>query len=201
MSASSANPPRTGHINSAPYKHRAPKLARGATRPAMRPVGHTSELAYPNPLSPSYSQADLQDPFVNNEAVVPPEYGRSSWHPAASKFGSTRGPTGGLGPPSATVGLPEEREAFSSTGLQSSPQPSDRAEEIRQGWIDLKRYCRCKDRTKKPLRHWEDQCPSNLSKRPPLYCNLPDCQNEGGFRTAYNLGRHQETASYHKAKE
>ncbi|KIO19532.1 hypothetical protein M407DRAFT_222748 [Tulasnella calospora MUT 4182] len=218
MSTSSANLPRMGHTNSAPYKQKAPEHAGGATRLAMRPVGHTSELglhhlppikfnvlsqplAYPNPLSPGYVQADIQNPFVNNGAVVSPEYGQPGWHPVASEFASTRGPTGGLCLPLATVGLPEDRSTSSSTRLQSSSQPSDREEEIRQGWIDLDRYCRCKDRTKKPLRHWEDQCPFNLNKRPPLYCDLPGCQNEVGFRTPYNLRRHQETASYHKAKE
>ncbi|KAG9041995.1 hypothetical protein FS837_011463 [Tulasnella sp. UAMH 9824] len=217
VSTSSMNPPRTGHTDSATYDYRTPTLARGATHIATLALGHTSEpgmhrlpligfnvlsppLAYPTPFSPSHAYAEVQNPIADSGAVSSPEYRRLAWRPVATKSGETQGPESTLGPPPATRELPEGRGTSSSTGLPPASHASDRDEEIRQAWIDLDRYCRCKDRTKKPLRHWEDQCPYNLNKRPLLYCKLPGCQNKVGFRTLHNLRRHQENASYHRPR-
>lgn len=213
------NPPQTGYTESALSEYRATSLTRGATHSSTPALGYTGELGMhrlplikfnvlsppfkarptPFPLSPVY--ADIQSPIVNNEAMATPEYRPPlTWLPFETEFGKTPGPSSGLGPPAATVELPVERGTSSSPRLQPASQPSDRDEEIRQGWINLKRYCHCNDRTKKPLRHWEDQCPYNLNKGPLLYCKLPGCRNRTGFRARYNLERHQKKASHHTAR-
>ncbi|KAG9050835.1 hypothetical protein FS837_001945 [Tulasnella sp. UAMH 9824] len=195
------NPPRTGRTDSAPHEYSAPSLAQGATHPATFAPGRTSEPAYLTPVSPGHAYAEVQYPVVKSGAVKSPVHRRLTWLPVTTEFGQTQGPASELGPPAATVELPERRGAPSSTSLQPASQSSDRDEEIRQAWIDLKRYCLCKDRTKKALRHWEDQCPYNLNKSPLRRCSLPGCRNKTGFRSSYNLRRHQEKASYHKAQK
>ncbi|KAG8908552.1 hypothetical protein FRC01_007350 [Tulasnella sp. 417] len=153
------------------------------------------------PLPSNYAFPGVQNLVANNETAANPVHGQPGWHPVASEFSSTQGPQNELGLPSATIGRPEGGGTTNSMRVQSPSQSSHRNEEIQQAWIDLERYCRCKDRTKKPLRHWEDQCRFNVNKRPLLYCKLPGCQNETGFRTDWNLRRHQDTASYHKAQK
>ncbi|KAG8905536.1 hypothetical protein FRC00_013193 [Tulasnella sp. 408] len=195
------NPLRTGHTDSSLYEYRTPSFAQGATQPATLALGHASQPGYPTLFSPSHAYAEVRNPIADNGAMASSEYQRLTSLPVATESGdTTQGPASGLGPPAATVELAEGGGTSSSTGVQPASQSSDRNEEIRQAWIDLERYCCCKDRTKKPLRHWEDQCPYNFNKRPLLYCELLDCQNKVGFRTLYNLRRHQENASYHKGQ-
>ncbi|KIO31624.1 hypothetical protein M407DRAFT_19366 [Tulasnella calospora MUT 4182] len=74
----------------------------------------------------------------------------------------------------------------------SSQSGVRRGSELDDPWEEMNRYCRCPDRTKKPLRHWETVCSYNPSKQK-FYCDLTGCTNRQGFKTKGSLERHQKT--------
>lgn len=75
------------------------------------------------------------------------------------------------------------------SSIQGGMRPGSELDEV---WEEMNRYCRCADRTQKPLRHWETVCPYNPNKQM-FFCDLPGCTNRQGFKTKWSLERHQKT--------
>ncbi|KAG8955598.1 hypothetical protein FRC04_007589 [Tulasnella sp. 424] len=162
---------------------------------ATRDIDSTSQRV----LSATSIHSGSQSTLDENGVAGTPYYNQFNRDQTASELGS-------IDPTNVPLGRSPEmmnydrRGSSSSVRLQISSQASNRDEEIRQALIDLESSCRCDDREKKVLRHWEYHCPSNPNKQPPLRCDLLNCKNRDGFLNRWNLRRHQETASYHKGK-
>ncbi|KAG8913378.1 hypothetical protein FRC00_002531 [Tulasnella sp. 408] len=104
--------------------------------------------------------------------------------------------------PATQPTLSSGRTSSSSRSSAATPQPNNvpsssqggtrPGSELDELWEEMNRYCRCADRTQKPLRHWETVCPYNPKKQT-FYCDLPGCTNRQGFKTKWSLERHQKT--------
>ncbi|KAG8955601.1 hypothetical protein FRC04_007592 [Tulasnella sp. 424] len=135
--------------------------------------GHPSA---PGPISEEAWRRFLETGFIPNptyQQVTPaPLAPSSSGRPSSSRS-------------SATI-------AQASYVPSSSQSGTRRGSELDDLWEEMNRYCRCPDRTQKPLRHWETVCPYNPNKQT-YYCDLPGCTNRQGFKTKWSLERHQKT--------
>ncbi|KAG8908553.1 hypothetical protein FRC01_007351, partial [Tulasnella sp. 417] len=147
--------------------------------PAMM-AQYPSPQAYPSAPAP-ISEQDF-DTFLKTGFIPNPTF--SQVLPATQPT-----PSSGRGASSSRSSATAPQANYIASSSQGGTR---RGSELDDLWEEMNRYCRCPDRTQKPLRHWETVCPYNPTKQT-FYCDLPGCTNRQGFKTKWSLERHQKT--------